>query len=143
MRFLSQGVIPSMARLSKEDIQREVEEKGFKLYSAEKYENMESDIEVICEKGHHIIANMKLIRRNGFECPICAAEHFKMEKPKGVPEKNGYRIIAFDNATEKMGISIYDDGKLVYYNTFVFVDPLLIQRLVKIQKMVEEVVIGV
>lgn len=132
-----------MARLTKADIQQEVEEKGFELISAEKYENLESDITIACKKGHNIITNLKTVRRNGFECPICASDSFKMEKPRGVPEKDGYRVIAFDNATEKMGISIYDDGRLVYYNTFVFVDPLLIQRLVKIQRMVEEVVIDV
>jgi hypothetical protein len=93
-----------MAKLSKEQIQAEVEAKGYKLLSAEGYSNMNSMIVVQCEKGHTIEVSMADFRRASFECPCCNTG--KVENPVKVPEKVGYRVIAFDQATEKFGLSI-------------------------------------
>lgn len=132
-----------MAKLSSEQIQTEVESKGFKLVSAEGYSNLESIITIQCSKGHLVDTNLKSVRHPSFECPFCASQDFVMEKPRGVPIKDGYRIIAFDQATEKVGMSIYDNGKLVYFDLFRFTDQILIYRLKKIMRFLEEVVIPI
>ena len=132
-----------MARLSNDVIKAEVEAKGYKLVDASGYEKLDSTIIIECSKGHKIETNLKSVRHDSFECPFCAASSFAIETPKGVPEKNGFRIIAFDNATEKMGMSIYDNGKLVYFDFFRFTDGILVQRLVKIQRLLEDVVIPI
>jgi len=131
--------------LSREEISNELLEKGFKLINADNYKNLDSTIVVECSEGHQFETTMKSIRHPSFECPTCAAakmNNFK-ELPKIVPEKEGYRIIAFDQATHNCGISIYDNGNLVYFNVFTFIDPILIDRLYKIQKLIEEVVVPV
>lgn len=132
-----------MAKLNNEQIQEEVENKGFKLVNADGYSNLESTITVQCSKGHLIDTNLKSIRHPSFECPFCASQDFIMEKPRGVPAKSGYRIIAFDQATEKVGMSIYDNGKLVYFDLFHFTDQILTYRLKKIMRLLEEVVIPI
>ena len=93
-----------MAKLSKEQIQTEVEEKGYKLLSADGYSNMNSIIAVQCDQGHTIEVSMADFRRASFECPCCNSG--KVDNPTSVPEKVGYRVIAFDQATEKFGLSI-------------------------------------
>lgn len=132
-----------MAKLSSDQIRSEVEQKGFKLVDDSKYANLDSIITVQCEKGHLVDTNLKSLRHLSFECPFCASQDFVMEKPRGVPEKEGYRIIAFDQATEKVGMSIYDNGKLVYFDMFRFTDQILIYRLAKILRLLEEVVIPI
>lgn len=132
-----------MAKLTQDQIALEIESKGYKVIDTSHYENLDSDIIIECNKGHRIVTNLKSFRHPSFECPYCAAKEFKMEKPHGVPLKHGYRIIAFDQATENMGMSMYEDGKLIYYDLFRFNDGLLINRLVKIQELLEKVVIPV
>ncbi len=127
-----------MAKLSKEQIQTEVEAKGYKLLSAEGYSNMNSIIVVQCDHGHTIEVSMADFRRASFECPCCNSG--KVENPVKVPEKTGYRVIAFDQATEKFGLSIWDDGKLVFFNLYTFTGALNV-RLAKIKKLLEEVII--
>ena len=55
-----------------------------------------------------------------------------------IKQKN--RIIAFDQATERFGLSIFDDGKLVFYSLYTFSGGM-VQRLVKIKKFVRDIVI--
>lgn len=128
--------------LSKEQIQAEVEAKGFTLVDASGYKNLQSDITVKCSKGHTFITNMTAVRHPSFQCPECAKAHFVMEKPKAVPTKQPgtFRIVAFDQATYKMGMSIWDNGQLVYYDLFQFNDQLTESRLVKIERLLSEVV---
>ena len=131
--------------LSKEQIAAEVESKGFKLIDATGYKNMDSDITVECEKGHRFITNVKSVRHPGFQCPECAKAQFTVDKPIGVPVKQPgtFRIVAFDQATYKMGMSIWDDGKLVYYDLFQFNDAATESRLVKIERLLSEVVVPI
>lgn len=93
-----------MAKLSKEQIKAEVEEKGFTLLNADGYSNMNSIITVQCDHGHAIEVSMADFRRASFECPCCNTG--KVDNPTTVPEKKGYRVISFDQATEKFGLSI-------------------------------------
>ncbi|MCI6994975.1 MAG: hypothetical protein MR875_09010 [Methanobrevibacter sp.] len=73
-------------------------------------------------------------------CPICdGATDF--HKPLNVPAKEGFRIVAFDQATEKMGISIYDGGQLVYCDLITFSGDVT-TRLCKIRSFIEDTVIA-
>ena len=58
-----------------------------------------------------------------------------------VPQKKGYRIIAFDQATERFGLSIFEDNQLVFYSLYTFSGDV-IHRLTKIKKFVQDVVIN-
>lgn len=128
--------------LSKEQIAAEVAAKGYELVDATAYKNMASDIKVKCAKGHVFITNINSVRHPGFECPECAKAHFAIERPKTVPLKapGSFRIVAFDQATHKMGMSVWDDGKLVYYDLFQFNDDKIEQRLMKIERLLMTVV---
>lgn len=132
-----------MAKLSNEQIAEEIKGKGYKLIDASSYENLESIITIQCSEGHIIETNLKSVRHHSFECPFCASKDMKLELPRGVPQKNGYRIIAFDQATENIGMSIWDNGKLVYFDLFKFTDKILVNRLMKIQRLLEEVAIPI
>lgn len=131
--------------LSKEQIQAEVEAKGYKLVDASSYKNMESDITVECSKGHRFVTNIKAVRHPSFQCPECAKASFQVERPKAVPLKQPgvFRVVAFDQATYKMGMSIWDNGKLVYYDLFQFNDQVTEVRLVKIERLLSEVVVPI
>ena len=131
--------------LSKEQITAEVEGKGFKLVDVTGYKNMESDITVECSSGHKFITNVHSVRHPGFQCPECAKAQFAVVKPKAVPLKQPgvFRIVAFDQATYKMGMSIWDDGHLIYYDLFQFSDDAMEKRLMKIERLLSEVVVPV
>lgn len=131
--------------LSKDQIKAEVENKGFELVDASAYKNMQSDITVKCGKGHVFVTNITAVRHPSFQCPECAKEHFIIEKPKAVPVKQPgvFRVIAFDQATYKMGMSVWDNGKLVYYDLFQFNDAATESRLVKIERLLSEVVVPI
>lgn len=131
--------------LSKEQIQAEVEARGFTLVDASAYKNMQSDITVKCNKGHTFITNIAAVRHPSFQCPECAKAHFAIEKPKAVPTKQPgtFRIIAFDQATYKMGMSVWDNGRLTYYDLFQFNDSLTESRLAKIERLLSEVVVPI
>lgn len=94
-----------MGKLSLDKIKAEVESKGCKLIDASNYETIKSDITVECEKGHQFVTNITSLRSYSFECPFCS-KHTDFKNPTAVPPKTGYRVIAFDQATEKFGLSI-------------------------------------
>lgn len=128
-----------MAKLSNEQIAEELKAKGYELVSADGYQNLQSRIIIKCEKGHLIETCLQDVRHPSFVCPSCDKTVFI--NPKSVPEKNGaYRVIAFDQATEHFGLSIFDDGQLVFYNLFTFVGTLN-TRMVKIKRLIENIVI--
>lgn len=129
--------------LNKEEIASEVQAKGYSLVSCDGYKNMSSDILVQCKQGHQFITNINSVRHPSFKCPECEKQVFNVVKPKVVPPKQGRRIIAFDQATYKMGMSIWDNGKLVYYDLFQFSDYDLVVRLSKIKRLLNDVVIPI
>lgn len=129
-----------MAKLSVEKIEEELQKKNFTLVDASEYENMNSFITIKCPKGHVSQTSLKNFRHDSYCCPHCDAG-ISFVNPNEVPDKNGaYRVIAFDQATENFGLSIFDDGKLVYYRLFNFSGVLAV-RLAKIRRMIDEVVI--
>lgn len=128
-----------MGRLSRESLINELAQKKLTLIDDSNYKSLTSFIKVQCENGHLIETTIADIRKPSFECPCCN-RHSDFVNPSAVPLKKGYRVIAFDQATEKFGLSIYEDGKLIFYNLYVFQGDLS-NRLMKIKKLVESVFI--
>lgn len=129
-----------MAKLTHEQITDEVNRLGYKLIDDSNYTSMNSRIIVECEKGHVIETCLADMRKPSFTCPGCDKD-ISFINPRVVPSKNGkYRVVAFDQATENFGVSIFDGGELVFYNLYRF-SGSLVSRLVKIQKLLEDIVI--
>ena len=130
-----------MARLSQEEIENLLNEKGFKIIDISQYKNLKSDILIECEKGHKIQTNLETFRKSSFYCPSCLGNDTNNIQDT-IPEKQEgvYRIIALDQASHKIGLSIYDDGKLVYYNLIEVIGDFEI-RVCKIFKMLNETII--
>lgn len=130
-----------MARLTTEKIKEELATKNFTLVDDTNYSTLNSPIIIQCEHGHKIEVSMNDFRRPSFTCPICD-KSINFINPHIVPEKNGYRVIAFDQATEHFGLSIWDDGKMVFYSLYTFTGDA-VSRLVKIKKFINDIVINV
>ena len=128
-----------MARLSTEKIKEELATKNFTLVDDTNYSTLNSPIIIQCENGHRIEVSMADFRRPSFTCPCCD-KAINFINPRAVPQKSGYRVIAFDQATEHFGLSIWDDGKMVFYSLYTFTGDA-VSRLVKIKKFIKEIVI--
>lgn len=102
------------------------------------YENLYSDVTFICRKcGEKIISNFNTIRNKNWRCPHCDKQLVK--KTGKPPVKSGYRIIGCDQATQHFGISVFDDGKLVYFDCMEFKGEID-KRYADIMKFMESVI---
>ena len=128
-----------MARLSHEQIKAEVEKLGYSLIDDSGYMTLNSFITVKCKNDHNIKATLNDLRKPSFTCPCCD-KPIVFNNPRVVPEKTGYRIIAFDQATEHFGLSIWDNGELVFYSLYNFTGDL-VSRLLKIKQFIQQIVI--
>ena len=129
-----------MARLTHQQITDEINKTGYELIDDSKYTSMQSRIVIKCPQGHLIETSLADFRRPSFTCPVCDKD-IQFINPVAVPQKSdAYRVIAFDQATEKFGLSIFDDGELVFYGLYTFSGDLT-ARLIKIQKFIEDIVI--
>ena len=128
-----------MAKLTHQQILEEVQSRGYELVDDSLYTNMASRIIIKCPQGHLIETCLNDFRKVSFTCPVCDKD-VSFINPKAVPIKNGQRIIAFDQATERFGLSIFDNGKLVFYSLYTFSGEL-VNRLVKIKKFINDIVI--
>jgi len=93
-------------------------EEGWQLLSTE-YKNLDTELEMICPKGHKQTQTYKQWRKHP-QCDVClAGDPFKGKK-NNVPIKkiDTFRILALDAATNISGYSVYDDNTLVGYGTF-------------------------
>lgn len=128
--------------LSKKEIEATIQAKGFEPVDISGYKNLSSMMQVRCHAGHIFHTDMKSVRKDNFVCPSCVGETTSsLNADHVLPVKKGFRIIAIDQASQKLGISVYDDGKLVYYH-LVEVTGTLSARLLKIYKFMKEVVIS-
>lgn len=128
-----------MAKISHEALLEEITKRGYILIDDSNYTNMDSEITIKCNHGHLIKTSFRDFRKPSFTCPVCD-KSITFINPQQVPPKSGYRIIAFDQATENFGLSIFDNGKLVFYYLYKFSGDLT-ARLVKIRKFINDVVI--
>ena len=101
-----------MARLKYEDIQKEIQLEGWILQSKE-YVNLKTDLELICPNGHLNVFSLEQWRRHK-SCPICENNKYANVDSQPV-KKNGYRVLAFDQASITSGWSVFDDKELVKY----------------------------
>lgn len=126
--------------ISKEQRTREIEEKGFTIVDDSNFKTLESPITIKCKHGHLIQTTLKAVRHISFECPKC--NHDIKVDLKAVPTKKDgvYRTIAFDQATENFGLSVFDNETLVYYGLYKF-SGTVDSRLVSITRFIRDVVL--
>ena len=120
-----------MAKLTHQQIADEVFARGYELIDDSNYTNMNSRIVIKCPQGHLIETCLADFRKVSFTCPVCDKD-IKFVNPNAVPQKKGYRIIAFDQATERFGLSIFEDNQLAFYSLYTF-RGYVIQHLNKIK----------
>lgn len=106
-----------MARIKIETIAEELAADGWKVLSTE-YQNLDTEMEFLCNEGHKVYAPWKKIRTKR-ECPVCKQNQFKQNvnviKPK---VKGENRVLALDQASRITGYSIFDGSQLASYGTF-------------------------
>ena len=129
-------------RLSDQEIQSILAAKGFTCTNLVEYKNMDTILHLMCEHGHQIDASLHTVRNANFRCSICEGQNSISNKVNvvSVGKKQGYRIVAIDNATEKVGISVFDDGKLIYWHLFTYSGET-IDRIVKNRQFLENTII--
>ena len=97
-------------------VQNDLSEKGWTLL-AEEYKNLKTPILMRCPKGHIVELTFDDWRKRQL-CPECqksiGAERNKLPDPNPA----AYRVLALDAATGTTGWSIFDNGKLIAYGTF-------------------------
>lgn len=128
-----------MAKLTHQQIADEVFAQGYELVDDSKYTSLNSNIVIRCPQGHLIETSLANFRRPSFTCPVCDKD-VKFVNPTVVPKKMGFRVIAFDQATENFGLSIFDDNQLVFYSLYTFSGDV-VSRLTKIKKFITEIVL--
>lgn len=128
-----------MGRLSHQQIADELFAQGYELVDDSNYTTLNSNIIIRCPQGHLIETSLANFRRPSFTCPVCDKD-IKFVNPTIVPHKKGYRVIAFDQATENFGLSIFDDNQLVFYSLYTFSGDV-VSRLTKIKKFITEIVL--
>lgn len=127
--------------ISKKEIESTILAKGFKPKDITTYKNLSSAIIIECKQGHEIITDFASIRKDNFVCPSCEGKQSSnLRIDHTLPPKSGYRIIALDQSSKKIGVSVFDDGKLVYYHLFEVTGDLG-DRLVKIYNLMHKVII--
>lgn len=101
------------SRIKIEEVRENVEQAGWKLIS-DTYQNLKADLVGLCPQGHENHFTYEDWRKGKVLCKICNKSAFVKinEKPS---KKNGYRILAFDQASITSGWAVFDDDKLVNY----------------------------
>lgn len=122
-----------MARISIDEIKDSISADGWTLIS-ESYQNLDSNLEFKCNKGHAIIAPWKKIRENRI-CPTCMRERLKTKEFKNTKKKkNEYRILALDQATHISGYAVFNNKNLIEYGTFEATGENDIERSVQVKQ---------
>lgn len=103
-----------MARLRYENVKEEIESKDWELISTE-YINLDSDLEMRCPNGHLNVISLKTWRHH--ECPLCKENIYANINEKPV-KKNGFRVLAFDQASITSGWSVFDNETLVKFGAW-------------------------
>jgi predicted DNA-binding ribbon-helix-helix protein len=136
-----------MGKLSHDQLIKELEKKKLTLdENSPDYKNLSSVILVRCDEGHKIETNLKSIRSVNFNCAQCegaASENFTTSTATELGVKRGYRVLGVDNATKNFGVSIYENGKLIFYRLLTFSGADVVDRLNQIRDMIEKTIIPV
>lgn len=129
-------------RLTDQKIKDILASKGFTCSNINDYTNLDSVLHLKCKNGHNIDASIRTVRNANFKCSICDGQNSISNHVAivNVPQKQGQRVVAIDNATEKVGVSVFDNGKLVYWHLYTYTGET-IDRLVKNNKFLKETII--
>lgn len=103
-------------RLKYEDIKKEVEEAGWELISTS-YSNLKTEMNFKCPEGHMNYISLEKWRRN-YKCPTCTANPYKSDVSVTSTKKNGFRILALDQASITSGWAIFDSDKLIAHGVW-------------------------
>ncbi len=127
-----------MASLSKKEIESTILAKGFEPVDIAHYKNLKSPLTIRCKAGHEFSTSMEQIRKDRFVCVQCDGAATRARTNLAfVPDKKGFRVVALDQASNNLGVSVFDEGKLVYYEA-VMVSGELMERIYKVFKYVED-----
>ena len=131
-----------MAKLNEQEIKDILATKGLTCLNIGEYKNLESILSCKCTNGHSIEASMRTIRNAHFKCPECEGNISvsTLLSNSTITAKTGYRIVAIDNATANVGVSVFDDEKLIYYHLYHY-EGDTIARMVNNRRFIENVVI--
>jgi len=129
---------------SRKEVAEILASKGFATTNIEDYKSMDTILHLVCANGHQVDASLKSVRNPNFKCPYCdgAASLGTITSTTTPPLKSGHRIVAIDNASNNAGISVFDDGQLVFYHLYHF-EGETIDRLVKNRKLLEDTIIKI
>ena len=131
-------------RLNEQELNDILRSKGFTCLNLQEYKNLDTVLQFQCQNGHKVETNIRTMRDERFVCPICdgaASVSAKMSRV-APPKKNGYRIVAIDNATERAGVSVFDNGELVFFTLLRF-EGDTIGRMLKNRSVLEDVIFKV
>ena len=101
-----------LSKLKYEDVKKEVEKEGWQLLSTD-YANLKTDMSFKCTEGHVNYYSLEKWRR-GHICITCKENPYINIKTNPI-KKNGYRILAFDQASITSGWAVFDNEKLISY----------------------------
>lgn len=101
-----------MSKFKIEQLKQEFKDKGWELVSNE-YVNLKTDLQAICPEGHTCLMSYEKFRK-GYQCPTCKQNQYY--KVSEIPaKKSGFRVLAFDQASQVSGWAVFDDEKLISY----------------------------
>jgi Holliday junction resolvasome RuvABC endonuclease subunit len=103
-------------RITIESINDFLEKYNWKCIS-DTYQNLDQELEFICDEGHTVYAPYRKIRETP-SCPICKLNAFKQEKFDIIRKGKEKRVLAFDQATHVSGWSVFDGDRLIAYGVF-------------------------
>lgn len=131
-----------MAKLNEQEINGILESKGLVCLNIDSYVNLDTILTFKCKENHTIEASMRSVRNAHFKCPECDGKSslgkINIANP---PIKCGFRIVAIDNATKNAGVSVFDDGQLVFYHLYQYEGDTL-TRMVHNRNFLEDTVIN-
>lgn len=108
-----------MSKLGAAELIAIAEEHNLVIRNITEYQNLKSDLTFRClECGKDFVSNIETVRNKNFTCPHCS-EQLVVRRCQP-PVKKGYRVIGCDQATQHFGISVFDDGILVFYDCIEF-----------------------
>ena len=101
-----------MSKLQYNDVKQEIEQSGWKLLSTT-YSNLKTDLELECPEGHLVYCCLNKFRNKPI-CPTCKNNPLSNFN-ENATKKQGYRILAIDQATITSGWAIYENDALYKY----------------------------
>ena len=102
-------------RITYEEVKESIESKGWTLQS-DSYKNLDTGLTVLCPQGHQVSITYGDWRKTkDYDCPICIRQPIKKINDKIPKKKNGFRILALDQATGTSGWAVMDDKTLINY----------------------------